>query len=158
MSHIHLDRTSSAELSVVQRAGADPHCFLLISETKAVLKAPSPLQAIFACAPHQPVHCKAKDFDSKGSCACWGFTLAGLSEWFFKPGADLSVSWTGVFPWLSAAGLCCERCALPDWHCTADKAQCSFNLSKYIAHYLLVNLHYVTFLLVHSINILCFLA
>jgi len=70
MSHIHPDRTSPAESSVVQRAGADPHCFLRNSGTKVTPKAPSPLQAIFACAPHQPVCCKPTDFDSKGSCSC----------------------------------------------------------------------------------------
>lgn len=70
MSHIHLDRTSSAELPVVQRADADPHCFLLMSEAKGILGAPSLLRAISARAPHQPAPCKPADFDSKGSCAC----------------------------------------------------------------------------------------
>lgn len=44
MSHIHLDRTSSAELPVVQRAGADPHCFLLMSEAKGTPGHPAPYE------------------------------------------------------------------------------------------------------------------
>lgn len=80
MSHIHLDRTSSAELPVVQRAGADPHCFLLMSEAKGTLGAPGPLRAMSARAPPQPAPRKPAAFGSKGTCACHGFTSAGPSD------------------------------------------------------------------------------
>lgn len=56
MSHIHPDRTSSAELPVVQRAGADAHCFLLVSEAKGTPGAPGSQRAIPARAPPQPAN------------------------------------------------------------------------------------------------------
>lgn len=94
MSHIHPDRTSSDKLSLLQRAGADPHGFLLISSTKVLPAAPSPPQPIVVRGPQQPAPCRLW-FGRQLFLLRFYFSR---SEWFFKPGADLCVSWTGVLP------------------------------------------------------------
>lgn len=94
MSHVHPDRTSSDKLSLLQKAGADPHSFLLISSTKVPPAAPSPPQPIVARGPQQPAPCRLR-FGRQLFLLRFYFSR---SEWFFKPGADLCASWTGVLP------------------------------------------------------------